>query len=210
MNQPYIPPRFELKAFNCPHCHAYAIQYWHGLERVGGEFESGLLSCCCEHCDRISIWFEERMIYPNDSGIVPPNPDLSEEIKADYNEAAGIVNRSPRGAMALLRLCVQKLCRQLGQPGDNLNEDIRNLVGQGLNRRIQQALDSVRVIGNNAVHPGELDVSDNREIAVELFKLINLIADKMITEPRMAEEIYNSLPQSARDGISRRDGATPS
>ncbi|HUJ10269.1 MAG TPA: DUF4145 domain-containing protein [Verrucomicrobiae bacterium] len=150
------------------------------------------------------------MIYPNDSGIVPPNPDLSEEIKADYNEAAGIVNRSPRGAMALLRLCVQKLCRQLGQPGDNLNEDIRNLVGQGLNRRIQQALDSVRVIGNNAVHPGELDVSDNREIAVELFKLINLIADKMITEPRMAEEIYNSLPQSARDGISRRDGATPS
>ena len=152
------------------------------------------------------------MIYPEDSGVQPPNPDLRDDIKEDYLEAKGIANKSPRGATALLRLSIQKLCEQLGEKGKNINNDIANLAKKGLPPKIQQALDIVRVIGNNAVHPGQIDIRDDRDSAMKLFELINLIADVMITQPKQVEKLYESLPKSKREAIQKRDkgGATSS
>ena len=99
-----------------------------------------------------------------------------------------------------------RFCKELGQSGTNINNDIQKLVEAGLDEKIQKALDSVRVIGNNAVHPGEINLRDDRATAETLFKLLNLIADKMISEPKQVDEVYNSLPQSARDKIKKRDG----
>ena len=96
----------------------------------------------------------------------------------------------------------------LEQKGNNINDDIRELVKTGLSPKVQQALDTVRVIGNNAVHPGHINVSDSLEIALTLFKLINFIVEEMITRPREIGEIYNTLPQSQLDQIRRRDGAS--
>ena len=78
------------------------------------------------------------MIYPGSSPAPLPNPDLPEEIKADYEEARAIISRSPRGACALLRLCVQKLCGILGESGKDVNGDIAALVKKGLNPKIQK------------------------------------------------------------------------
>jgi hypothetical protein len=75
-----------------------------------------------------------------------------------------------------------------------------------LSPKIQQALDIVRVVGNNAVHPGRIDLRDDRETALQLFALINLIGDVMITQPKHLDELYQSLPQAARDAIKQRDG----
>ena len=88
-------------------------------------------------------------------------------------ESRTILDLSPRGAAALLRLCIQKLCKQLGQPGKNINDDIAALVKAGLDPKIQKALDIVRVIGNECVHPGTMDLRDDREIAAKLFVLVN-------------------------------------
>src|SRR5688500_789233 len=101
--------------------------------------------------------------------------------------ATSILNRSRRATAARLRLCIQKLCIQLGEPGNNINNDIASLVKKGLSVTMQQALDSVRVIGNDAVHPGEMDLKDDRDTALKLFTLVNLIAHRMITEPREVE-----------------------
>jgi hypothetical protein len=38
---------------------------------------------------------------------------------------------------------------------------------------VQQSLDIVRVIGNDAVHPGQIDLTDDIETATKLFVLIN-------------------------------------
>ena len=60
----------------------------------------------------------------------------------------------------------------LNESGKNLNYDIGNLVKKGVPEHVQKALDSLRVIGNNAVHPGELDLKDDVETAILLFRLI--------------------------------------
>ena len=209
-HQPFSPPKSDATSFNCPHCNAYAAQKWgDGYKRSPSEGFSiiqGLRSCTCTHCGEHSIWLDDAMIYPDSSQAPMPNPDLPPEIKADYEEAQSIINRSPRGAAAILRLCIQKLCAHLGEPGRNINDDIAALVKKGLSPKIQKSLDIVRVIGNEAVHPGTIDLNDNPDIAVHLCKLLNVIADAMITQPKEIDGLYNVLPSDKRAQIEKRDG----
>lgn len=204
---PFKPPKFEEKVFNCPHCSSFAHQIWYVGCRVRSSHElvESVRFAFCSHCNRYSLWREGKMIYPDTSGIRPPNPDLNQEIQDDYMEARSIVNKSPRGATALLRLCIQKLCQQLGESGKNINDDIAALVKKGLPATIQKALDIVRVIGNNAVHPGQIDLKDDIETANKLFELVNLIAQVMITQPKEIERLYGTLPETQRKAIEGRD-----
>lgn len=204
---PYYAPKFQETSFNCPFCSAFAEQNWCDSSYFDGGYSSlaGGKVCFCAHCDKFSIWYKGVMIHPNFSGIEPPNQDLSENIQIDYQEATEILQRSPRGAAALLRLAVQKLCIQLGEPGLNLNTDIGSLVTKGLPIMVQQSLDSLRVIGNEAVHPGQMDLKDDVDTATSLFKLVNFIAEKLITEPRALDEIYNKLPDAKKQQITTRD-----
>ncbi len=159
----------------------------------------------CYECHDLSFWIYDRLIFPVKGEAPPANPDLPVDILRDYHEASSILNLSPRGAAALIRLCIQKLCKHLDQPGENINADIAALVKAGLDSRIQKALDAVRVIGNNAVHPGSIDLRDDRATAESLFKLVNIIADKMISEPKHVDEVYASLPPNALSAIEKRD-----
>ncbi|HEX8524314.1 MAG TPA: DUF4145 domain-containing protein [Tepidisphaeraceae bacterium] len=148
------------------------------------------------------------MVYPDKPVAPAPNEDLPEEIKRDYEEARTILLRSPRGAAALLRLCIQKLCKHLGQPGKNINDDIKELVKKGLPPMIQQAIDLLRIVGNNAVHPGELDLRDDVGTARQMFVLVNLIADSQITQPKSVQAMYDGLlTQAQKDQITQRDGS---
>ena len=165
------------------------------------------LTAKCGHCNQISLWIKEKMVYPLTGNVEMANPDLPDDIKNDYNEAKDIVNISPRGAAALLRLAVQKLCIHLGEKGTNINDDIKSLVKKGLPQTMQQALDSVRVIGNNAVHPGKIDLNDNIEIAYALFGFVNIICEMLISQPKKVKEYYEKhIPENIRNGIGKRDG----
>jgi Domain of unknown function (DUF4145) len=146
------------------------------------------------------------MVYPELNAAPPPNSDLPDNIRIDYEEAASILSRSPRGAAGLLRLAIQKNCIELRQTGKNINDDIAALVRNGLPAGMQKALDSVRVIGNEAVHPGLIDFADTPEIAATLFSIVNFIVEKMISEPKEIEVIYGQLPAENREAIQRRDG----
>lgn len=146
------------------------------------------------------------MIYPIKGLVLLPNEDLPEDIKKDYLEASDIVELSPRGSVALLRLALQKLCKHLGESGKDINKDIGSLVQKGLNPSIQKALDSVRVTGNNAVHPGTIDLTDDRETAFKIFGFINIIANTMITQPKEIEEFYNmTVTGTVKEAIDKRD-----
>jgi len=199
-----IPPAFKEKSFNCPHCNAYSHQIWKNVQN-GSNRVNEMNLVYCSHCEKYSIWLHQKMIYPDISSIQPPNQDLDQDIIDDYLEAVSIVNKSPRGAVALLRLSIQKLCKQLGEDGKNINKNIASLVEKGLPPTIQKALDIVRVVGNDAVHPGTIDLKDNQEVANKLFELINIIATVMITQPKEIATLYETLPEEKKEAISTRD-----
>lgn len=146
------------------------------------------------------------MIHPTGGAAPLPSPDMPDEVKQDYEEARSILSISPRAAAALLRLAVQRLCKHLGQPGENINADIAALVRQGLPVQLQKALDSLRVAGNNAVHPGQLDIYDNADVATRLFGLLNIIVDNQITQPKAIDELYSvTVPLETQQHIATRD-----
>lgn len=94
----------------------------------------------------------------------------------------------------------------LGQPGENLNNEIAALVEAGLPVEVQQSLDSVRVIGNESVHPGEMVMDDDVETAEALFALLNVIVEDRIAKPKMIRSLYEKLPEGKRKAIEERDG----
>ncbi|WP_027938139.1 DUF4145 domain-containing protein [Anaeroarcus burkinensis] len=213
MPTPYVPPKYKLSAFNCPFCQAYSNQRWYPLCTPSSQYAMSYVTQC-DHCSRLSLWhvpFRESfdsdkniMLYPKPTLFPPPHEDLPSEIKDDYYEASNIGVDSPRAAAALLRLALQKLLSEMGHIG-NINDAIGELVKQGLPQQIQQGLDTIRVIGNNAVHPGKLDIKDDTDTVHFLFQCLNMIVEHMITQPRKAQEMFNLLPQGAKDAIARRD-----
>lgn len=207
--QPYSPPQFNKSAFNCPFCGAFAKQLWEAAcSESSGRIRKldAFRFSTCDHCGLSSIWNNEKLIYPLGSIAPLPNQDMPQEIREDYDEAREIASISPRGAAALLRLAIQKLCTHLGETGSNLNDDIANLVKKGLPEKIQKALDSVRVIGNYAVHPGNIDLKDDLETAVKLFGFLNIICEMMITQPKQIDNFYElKIPETQKAQINKRD-----
>jgi hypothetical protein len=160
----------------------------------------------CYSCKDISIWRAGELIYPVNSISIEPNEGMPPDVKADFLEANEILDKSPRGAAALLRLCIQKLMIHLGEEGENINSDIASLVRKGLDPRIQKALDVVRAVGNSAVHPGQIDLNDDKTIATKLFGLVNVIVESQITQATHIEEMYeNVVPETVRAQIEKRD-----
>lgn len=221
------PPRFKLDAFDCPKCGAFSNMTWEELMRRSpaktGLLATGIFAAECARCGEMSIWVAERnadrtfkiagsgpvarMIEPAATTAPCPHPDLPRALVQDFEEARQVANLSPRSAAALLRLVVQKLCKELGESGKNINDDIGALVKKGLPIEIQQALDSVRVIGNNSVHPGEMSPDDVGEVASSLFEVVNIIVEERIAKPKRLKRLYEGLPEKARTQIERRDKA---
>ena len=96
----------------------------------------------------------------------------------------------------------------MGQAGDTINADIAALFRDGLPPRIQQAIDVCRVVGDNAVHPGEIDLTATPATALAIFELINFIVEYRISEPCQLQALFDSLPDGALQAIEKRDAPT--
>ena len=215
----FVKPSLNLASFTCPNCGVLSEHTWAQsitvsydvVEANGQTYNRNyiipqFLSARCNHCKKHSYWIADKMMYPMTGIVELPNIDMPNDVREDYNEARQIVNISPRGAAALLRLALQKLCIHLGEKGKNINEDIKSLVKKGLHESIQQALDSVRVVGNHAVHPGHIDLKDDYETAYKLFGFVNIICQVLITEPKRIQQFYEyTIPENLREEIAKRD-----
>jgi len=194
--------------FNCPYCEAYAHHFWPptGIyQRSFQNLNEFLRVSICRRCEKYSVWVNGRLVEPPTSAAPIPHKEMPPDVKALYEEGRTVLGPSPRAAAALLRLAIQQLLPHLGQHGININDEIAALVREGLPVRIQQSLDIVRVVGNNAVHPGEIQLDDNPEVASALFGLLNIIVETLIAEPKRIEALYASLPEAAREAINKRD-----
>ena len=159
----------------------------------------------CYNCKKVAVWVHGGLVHPPVRTGVAPNADLPSDLTADFEEARNIAQLSPRGAAALMRLVIQKLCAHLGEKGKNIDDDIASLVAKGLNPLVQKALDVVRVIGNESVHPGTIDLKDDQDTALRLFTLVNAIAEQMITHPKSVQSMYDQLPPGKLAAIEARN-----
>lgn len=211
----YVAPSFGKKSFHCPICHTFSHMLWIRLN--SNNVATGTLHAKCSCCDKASVWiateyiggnqiYNATMVYPSTSLAPNPDKDMPDDVKVDYQEAASIFSRSPRAAAALLRLGLQKLCKHLGEAGENINADIRSLAAKNvLPPLVVKVADTVRIVGNNAVHPGEMSEEDFDHVASKLFDLLNFIVKKGISEPKELEALYERIPEGPRKIAEEKD-----
>lgn len=215
MAKTYIAPHKDLYKYTCPHCNTLAqmegdSHYFQGDWVQEPKSGRRVLNNCitihrCLCCGKKIIWIDDKYIFPE---IVAEeaNQDMPESVKQLYNEAGLIYNKSPRAACALLRLAIDRLCNCLGENDRDINKNIGALVNKGLPESVQKALDVVRVVGNKAVHPGQISFDvDNSSTATMLMHLLNIIVERMITEPQEIDLLYQGLPELVKESISKRD-----
>lgn len=205
----FIAPSALAGSFTCPHCNAISQQkwwgsYWGGNVYLGADPALPLRVGTCTHCKGNTVWVVESMVYPASTNAPIANSEMPQNVRVIYDEASSILSASPRAAAALLRLALQMLCENLGGKGKKINDDIAILVSNGLPPIVQQSLDIVRVTGNDAVHPGQIDV-DSPETVGSLFELINIITEYMIAMPNKVSGIYKKLPANKLQEIENRD-----
>lgn len=212
--------------FECPHCGIHSSQNFIRFPDESGESDEygttwkAYFGFKCDKCKKTHIYtasinaysdrdlYNPYIIYPHDTipkDIPPVYKDLPEDIQNDYNEAALIFEVSPRGAAALLRLCIQKLCHNHFDKKIKIDAAIKQLNIGTSNKDFIKALDIVRVTGNEAVHPpGKMDLKDDHDTVKSLFELVNYIAGNIVQSEKIKKQ-YDSLPSEKLKGITDRD-----
>ena len=159
----------------------------------------------CTYCNKWSIWIEESLVYPAQIIVEDPNDDMPDEVKELYIESAQVLPASPRAAAVLLRLGLQILLGAVGGDGKNINDDIKKIVALGVDRETQEALDILRIFGNNGGHPGEINLNENPDLVYKMYGLMNRVTDRLITWKNHIDELFESLPEGVKDQIKSRD-----
>ena len=107
-----------------------------------------------------------------------------QEFSEDFEQAATILNKSPRAAAALIRVCIQKMMPLLKNTGKNLDENISSLVGKGLEVEIRQAMDVLQVIRKNPVQENHIDLRAETAMATRMFESLKEILERrMLKNP---------------------------
>ncbi|MFB8427029.1 DUF4145 domain-containing protein [Priestia megaterium] len=176
------------------------------VERTENDWDLEL--SVCQHCHQYTIWENEKIIYPSETGLPAPHKDMFDPVREIYQEAALIFNDSPRAAAALLRLAIETMIPLLDDyqvKKGNLNNMIGDLVGQGVPEYIQQSLDTIRIYGNEGIHSGEIVMKDNQETVSFMFEVINNMVEELITRKNKIKEAYSKIPSGKIEAIFKRD-----
>ena len=151
----------------------------------------------CFNCNQMCLWVYDQLVWPTRPSPEPKIDAVPNE-RREHEEASQVLEASPRGAAALLRLTIEKLCKELGVSGESLKDDIPIFVRQHVDARVQKALDAARMIESNAMHPGQIGLEYDRATAESLSGLVNLICEKMIMEPTHLQAVYTRLREGAQ------------
>ncbi|MCA0173080.1 DUF4145 domain-containing protein [Bacillus sp. RAR_GA_16] len=163
----------------------------------------------CAHCYEYTIWENKNIIFPYESTIPDPSSDMPDLVISIYTEAQLVFQHSPRASAALLRLAIETLIPELdyGINKDSLNNMIAKLVQEDIPVHVQKGLDGLRYYGNNGIHTAEIDMQDDRDTVIFLFKLCNMIVEELITKRSQINDFYDVLPDRFRQSVEKRDTA---
>ncbi len=214
-----VEPRFKAVLFRCPHprCNTVASQFWTSLykrqmEPRGSRWVNletsidDLAISTCQACNGKALWFEGRLLFPAKVVSHPTPSDMPKELQKDFEEARAVAPHSPRAAAALLRMCVENLCKKLTGK-KKFDAAMAELERQGIPSKISMAMDVVRSNGNEVLHAGRLYGEDDDANVATLFGLVASIVNWAITEKNQLAELYLQIPQDKRKHIEERRAA---
>jgi hypothetical protein len=132
----------------------------------------------CHNCNGFSLWVGGLLVFPTK---IDKTPELVEE---DLEEAATILNKFPRGATALMRVCIQKLVPLLEDDGNELNQRVSSLVRKGLEMEIQQAMDVLQVLRSDSTQLNPLESQADRETALRFLDSLKEVLERRMSQNR--------------------------
>ena len=194
----------------CPHCHvsihpSFDITYIQNNIGIGREHRAittwSVNHMECPSCQKAilvlkkklgtSAQTEDSLIYPRGHSRLPAKEDVPECLAEDFNEAASVLNISPKASAALTRRCLQQLLVLQGFNDKNLADAIGKAIPK-LPQHLADILDAVRNIGNFATHPlkntnsGEIIDVDPEEAEWNL-EVLESLFDFYYVQPAISE-----------------------
>ena len=134
----------------------------------------------CHSCNGFSLWVGGLLVFPT---RIDKTPALVEE---DLEEAAAILNKFPRGATALMRVCIQKLVPLLKENGKELSDDISSLMRKGLEMEMQQAMEVLEFLRGDSAQLNSLESQADRETALRLLDSLKAVLERRM--PKTQDE----------------------
>jgi hypothetical protein len=132
----------------------------------------------CHNCNGFSLWVSGLLVYPTK---LDKTPELVEE---DLEEATAILNNFPRGATALMRVCIQKLVPLLEDNGKELNQRVSSLVRKGLEMEMQQAKEVLQVLRTDPVQLSQLESQADKETALRFLDSLKEVLERRMSHNR--------------------------
>jgi hypothetical protein len=170
----------------------------------------------CGRCGASSVWRDERMVYPSSTTAPVPHEEMPSEARELYVEAREVVGISRRAGAALARASMERLLRSLDP--DAGKADLAKRIDRILPKvstSLGKMLTVIRHAGNKSLHvednPDPLTIlvldPEEEKIVEYIFTAINNLVDELITRPREADELYETVPQEVRDRVDKAKSA---
>ena len=109
-------------------------------------------------------------------------------VEEDFEEAAAILNKSPRGAAALMRICIQKLLPLLKDNGTDRSHYDSALMRKGLEVEIQQAMEVLQVLQSDSAQLTTFESQEDKEMAFRIIDSLTAILERRTLQNRDPEE----------------------
>ena len=165
----------------------------------------------CYNCNGFAVWVRDQLVFPGRivetsytviQGVRASGDQVQEVAVNDaeepaaeveelegFEEAAAILHNSPRGATALMRICVQKMLPLLNREDTHLDENISNLVRKGLEVEIQQSMDALQIRRQTPFSPAHFDRKKDEETATKLLEFLQGIMGRRMLKYEYEEII---------------------
>jgi hypothetical protein len=129
----------------------------------------------CHSCNGFALWVGGLLVFPT---RIDKTPELVEE---DVEEAAAILEKFPRGAAALMRVCVQKLVPLLEDNGKALNQRVSSLVRKGLEMEMQQSMEVLAVLRSDPAQLSQLESQADKETALRFLDSLQAVLERRMS-----------------------------
>ncbi len=173
----------------------WRIMTWEAIGQSILGFNAKTVLGHCFACNLQSLHEPDgALLWPKESSLPLANEDMPSDVKEFYDDARQTAVNSKRGALVLLRFCMEALLSLQGYSDGTLYNRIEQLyVSQRGGKRLRDALSAVRLVGNSAAHDNEI-VWDREDLS-PLFTLVNLIVDEFYTKDDSIADILSSVKQ---------------